>query len=215
MLRSITMKTGSHCHGYWKASGGMMAAALHSNVGLMHATMGIFDAWCDRAPILILGATGPWDAMKRRPWIDWLHTASDQGALIRDYTKWDNQPGSVGAAMESILRGSQIAQLPAGTVYTTSTSPMQEEKIGPRGAPDAHAMRARWGRLIRRSSGAARLLSGGRIHSCSPAAARAASKAEARVALAETLNLRVLTNGNSSGRSRPTIACTSVRPPTG
>jgi thiamine pyrophosphate-dependent acetolactate synthase large subunit-like protein len=46
-------------HGYWKASGEMMAAALHSNVGLMHATMGVFDAWCDRAPVLIMGATGP------------------------------------------------------------------------------------------------------------------------------------------------------------
>ena len=46
--------------------------------------------------MLILGATGPWDAAKRRPWIDWIHTASDQGALVRGYTKWDNQPG-VGA----------------------------------------------------------------------------------------------------------------------
>ena len=53
-------------HGYAKATDRMMAAALHSNVGLMHATMSIFDAWCDRAPVLILGATGPWDAAKDR-----------------------------------------------------------------------------------------------------------------------------------------------------
>ena len=98
-------------HGYWKASDRMMAAALHSNVGLMHATMSVFDAWCDRAPVLILGATGPWDAAKRRPWIDWVHTCSDQGALIRDYTKWDNQPGSVEAGMEAMLRAAQIAAL--------------------------------------------------------------------------------------------------------
>ena len=58
--------------------------------------MAIFNAWCDRVPMLILGATGPWDAAKRRPWIDWIHTAADQGALVRGYTKWDNQPG-VGA----------------------------------------------------------------------------------------------------------------------
>src|SRR3954468_14237992 len=81
--------------GYTKASGKMMGAVVHSNVGLMHATMAIFNAWCDRVPMLILGATGPWDAARRRPWIDWIHTASDQGALVRDYTKWDNQPGSV------------------------------------------------------------------------------------------------------------------------
>ena len=68
----------SIAHGHWKASNQMMAAALHSNVGLMHATMAIFDAWCDRASVLIMGATGPWDSTKRRPWIDWIHTASDQ-----------------------------------------------------------------------------------------------------------------------------------------
>ncbi len=91
-------------HGYAKASGHMMGVALHSNVGLMHATMAIFNAWCDRVPMLILGATGPWDAARRRPWIDWIHTSSDQGALVRDYTKWDNQPASVPAAYEALLR---------------------------------------------------------------------------------------------------------------
>ena len=76
-------------HGYAKVTESAMAVALHSNVGLMHATMAIFNAWCDRVPILIIGATGPVDAAKRRPWIDWIHTASDQGALVRNYTKWD------------------------------------------------------------------------------------------------------------------------------
>ena len=87
-------------HGYAKVTGKAMAAAVHSNVGLFHATMAIFNAWCDRMPILILGATGPVDAMKRRPWIDWIHTAADQGAIIRNFTKWDDQPASAGAARE-------------------------------------------------------------------------------------------------------------------
>ena len=81
-------------HGYAKVTGRAMAAAVHSNVGLMHATMAIFNAWCDRMPVLVLGATGPVDAVKRRPWIDWIHTARDQGALVRPYTKWDDQPAS-------------------------------------------------------------------------------------------------------------------------
>ncbi len=81
-------------HGYAKVTGKAMAAAVHSNVGLMHATMAIFNAWCDRMPVLVLGATGPVDAAKRRPWIDWIHTARDQGALVRAYTKWDDQPAS-------------------------------------------------------------------------------------------------------------------------
>ena len=72
-------------HGYAKATDRMMAAAVHSNVGLMHATMAIFNAWCDRAPVLVLGATGPWDASRRRPWIDWIHTFADQGAQVRAY----------------------------------------------------------------------------------------------------------------------------------
>ena len=55
-------------HGYAKASDRMMGAVLHSNVGLMHATMAIFNAWCDRAPVLVLGATGPMDSTRRRPW---------------------------------------------------------------------------------------------------------------------------------------------------
>src|SRR5438046_5134933 len=96
-------------HGYAKVAGRAMAAAVHSNVGLMHATMAIFNAWCDRVPMLILGATGPWDAARRRPWIDWIHTSSDQGALVRDYTKSDNQPASVPAAYEALLRAAQMA----------------------------------------------------------------------------------------------------------
>ena len=109
-------------HGYAKASGRMMGAVLHSNVGLMHGTMAIFNAWCDRVPMLILGATGPWDAAQRRPWIDWIHTASDQGALVRDYTKWDNQPG-VGARRlrSAAARGADRAR-PRRAARPTSTS---------------------------------------------------------------------------------------------
>src|SRR3979490_900375 len=61
-----------------KASDRMMGAVVHSNVGLMHASMAIFNAWCDRVPMLVLGAPRPWDAAKRRPWIGWIHTAADQ-----------------------------------------------------------------------------------------------------------------------------------------
>ena len=116
--------------GYAKVSDKMMGAVLHSNVGLMHATMSIFNAWCDRIPMLLLGATGPWDAARRRPWIDWLHTVSDQGALIRDYTKWDNQPGSVPAAQEALLRACQIAMTaPRGPTYVNLDAAIQEAPL--------------------------------------------------------------------------------------
>jgi thiamine pyrophosphate-dependent acetolactate synthase large subunit-like protein len=121
----------SIAHGYAKASGRMMGAILHSNVGLLNGSMGIFNAWCDRVPMLILGATGPWDSAKRRPWIDWIHTASDQGALVRGYTKWDNQPGSVPAAYDALLRATQMATTaPCGPTYINLDAALQESKIG-------------------------------------------------------------------------------------
>ncbi len=114
-------------HGYAKVTDKPMAVAVHSNVGLMHATMAIFNAWCDRAPMLILGATGPVDAAKRRPWIEWIHTAKDQGVLIRNYVKWDDQPASPQAAVESMLRAWQIARAtPRGPVYVCMDVGLQE-----------------------------------------------------------------------------------------
>src|SRR5690349_22862664 len=105
-------------HGYAKVTDKAMAAAVHSNVGLMHASMAIFNAWCDRLPVIVLGATGPVDAAKRRPWIDWIHTAQDQGAIVRNYVKWDNQPASPAAAREALLRAKWIAtNAPQGPVY--------------------------------------------------------------------------------------------------
>ena len=114
-------------HGWTRVTGRPMPVALHSNVGLMHATMAIFNAWCDRMPMVILGAQGPLDAMARRPWVDWIHTSTDLGSLLRGYTKWDNQPASVPAALESILRAHQIATTePCGPTYVCLDAGLQE-----------------------------------------------------------------------------------------
>src|SRR5262245_54384068 len=117
-------------HGYAKVTGRAMAAAVHSNVGLFHATMAMFNAWCDRMPVLVIGATGPVDAMKRRPWIDWIHTARDQGAIVRGYSKWDDQPGSAGAACECVARAFWIANTaPQGPTYVVLDAGLQEERL--------------------------------------------------------------------------------------
>ena len=116
--------------GYGKVTETPMAVALHANVGLLHAAMPIFNAWCDRTPMIIFGATGPVDAHLRRPWIDWIHTAKDQGAVIRDYTKWDDQPASAQAAVESVLRANQITRTaPRGPVYICLDAGLQESKL--------------------------------------------------------------------------------------
>src|SRR5207237_5488583 len=92
--------------------------------------MAIFNAWCDRMPVIILGATGPVDAPKRRPWIDWIHTARDQGAIVRGYTKWDDQPVSPAAAREAVLRAAWIANTPPmGPTYVVLDAEMQEAKL--------------------------------------------------------------------------------------
>jgi thiamine pyrophosphate-dependent acetolactate synthase large subunit-like protein len=186
-------------HGYAKVTDKMMASGLHANIGLMRATMAIYNAWCDRAPILILGATGPWDATQRRPWIDWIHTTTDQGGLIRNFTKWDNQPGSPAAATEAMLRASQIAQTaPKGPVYINLEVAMQEGKLGPmpempdpaRNAPPHSPQPST--ELV---AAAAILLSNAKspvilAGRCS----RSVAGWQARVALAEKLNAPVYTN---------------------
>ena len=189
----------SIAQGFCKASDRMMAAALHSNVGLMHATMPIFNSWCDRTPVLIIGATGAWDAAKRRPWIEWIHTCSDQGQLIRNYTKWDNQPGSVAATTEALLRAAQIAQTaPRGPVYVNLDVSIQEQRIEslppmpdthryavPQAAQPSHDLVEKAARLLSQAKNPVMLA--GR---CS----RSTEAWAARVALAEKLNIPVLTH---------------------
>jgi thiamine pyrophosphate-dependent acetolactate synthase large subunit-like protein len=116
--------------GYAKVTGRAMAAAIHSNVGLFHASMALFNAWCDRMPVIVLGATGPVDAPHRRPWIDWIHTARDQGAVVRSFVKWDDQPASPAAAREALLRAAFFAHTPPmGPVYINLDAQMQEAQL--------------------------------------------------------------------------------------
>jgi len=125
-------------HGYAKAKGRPMAAVVHDIVGLQHASMAIFNAFCDRVPLLVLGATGPMDTSRRRPWIDWIHTALVQGTQVRDYVKLDDQPASVAAIPEAFLRAWRLARTePQGPVYLCLDAGLQEEALeGPIPMPD-------------------------------------------------------------------------------
>jgi thiamine pyrophosphate-dependent acetolactate synthase large subunit-like protein len=125
-------------HGWSKVTDKPMLAIVHANVGLMHGMMAVYNAWCDRAPLILLGANGPADATQRRPWIDWIHTTRDNGALLRNFTKWDDQPASVGAAYESILRARKIAATtPRGPTYVVLDVGLQEQKLDhPPALPD-------------------------------------------------------------------------------
>jgi acetolactate synthase-1/2/3 large subunit len=117
-------------HGYAKACGKPLAVILHNLVGLLHATMPIYYAFIDRVPIFIMGATGPMDEGKRRPHIDWTHTALVQGNAIRDYVKWDYQPFSIDGVPDAFARAYSIMNTePCGPVYLCFDAGMQESRI--------------------------------------------------------------------------------------
>lgn len=186
-------------HGFAKVTGKAMAAAVHSNVGLMHATMAMFNAWCDRMPVIVIGATGPVDATKRRPWIDWIHTARDQGALVRPYVKWDDQPASALAAREALLRAAWIAEtVPQGPVYVNLDAEMQEAALdGPVPPIDADRYRpptpsAAPPALL--AEAASMLATAERPVVLVGRATRSVEAWDQRVALAERLGARVLTD---------------------
>jgi benzoylformate decarboxylase/acetolactate synthase-1/2/3 large subunit len=117
-------------HGYAKASGKPMAVILHDVVGLLHGTMGIYYAYIDRVPVVVFGGAGPMAYERRRPHIDWIHTANVQGNAVRDYTKWDDQPASIGSVAESIMRGYRVATAaPQGPVYIALDAGLQEQEL--------------------------------------------------------------------------------------
>ena len=130
-------------HGYAKASGKPMVAILHNLVGLLHSNMAIYYAYIDRAPVFIVGATGPMDETKRRPRIDWIHTAQSQGDAVRAYTKWDCQPHTIDGVPESFSRAYSVMMTePRGPIYMCYDAWLQEQKLDHEVAmPPAHAVR--------------------------------------------------------------------------
>ena len=116
-------------NGYFRVTGEPIATGLHNVVGLQHASMAIFNAWCDRSAILNLGGGGPQDANHRRS-TDWVHTALVQGNVVRDYVKYDDQPNSIEATPESLLRAMRTAMTdPKGPVYVCLDSDVQELRM--------------------------------------------------------------------------------------
>lgn len=125
----------SLAHAYAKATGEVAVAAVHDLVGLMHASMATYDAWCDRAPLLLLGGGGPIASEARRP-IDWLHSATAQANLVRDYVKWDSEPVDPRDLLEAVARGHQLAGgAPTGPVYVTMDADVQERALPDGGLP--------------------------------------------------------------------------------
>ena len=119
----------SLAHGYAKATGGLGVAAVHDLVGLMHASMAVYDAFCDRTPLLVLGGSGPMDPAQRRP-IDWIHSATTQAQLVRDFVVWDAEPATAAASVADVVRARQRAlSAPRGPAYVSLDAGVQEEQL--------------------------------------------------------------------------------------
>jgi acetolactate synthase I/II/III large subunit len=115
--------------GYAKIAGNPMAMACHGVVGLQHAAMAIYNAWCDRVPVIVLGGN-IMEADKRAPGAEWPHSGLDIGQLVREFTKWDDQPASLQHFAESAVRACKIAITPPmGPVFLALDAELQENPI--------------------------------------------------------------------------------------
>src|SRR6185503_7414611 len=98
-------------HGYYKASGKMMAMLAHGSVGIQHEAMAVYNAWCDRVPVMLIGGNFM-DAAQRRPGVEWAHCSQNAAGILRDFIKWDDQPASLQHFAESTVRAYKMAMTP-------------------------------------------------------------------------------------------------------
>lgn len=130
----------SLAHGYAKATRRPGFAAVHDLVGLMQGTMGVYNALVDEIPMVLVGGGGPADTRERRP-IDWIHTASAQAELVRNYTKWDAEPIDLPGTEQALAQAARVAMTPPrGPTYVTVDAGVQEARV-PEDTPPARAER--------------------------------------------------------------------------
>jgi acetolactate synthase-1/2/3 large subunit len=116
-------------HGYFKIEGKPVLCMAHGTVGLQHASMAIYNAYADRVPVyLILG--NEQDIAFRRSDVEWTHSVQDAASMVRDYTKWDDSPVTLGHFAESAVRAYKIAMTPPmEPVVIVAGGALQEEPM--------------------------------------------------------------------------------------
>jgi acetolactate synthase I/II/III large subunit len=116
-------------NGYAKIEGKPALSMAHGTVGCQHAAMAVYNAYCDQVPnILILGNIS--DAAERRGSVEWLHSVQDAAAMVREFTKWDDNPASLQHFGESTVRAYQLAMTPPTMpVVLVADGSLQENPI--------------------------------------------------------------------------------------
>jgi thiamine pyrophosphate-dependent acetolactate synthase large subunit-like protein len=187
-------------HGYFKVAGKPLMTLCHGTVGLQHATMGIFNAWCDRVPVIIVGGNDM-DAAHRPPGVPTFHSAQDINALVRDFTKWDDTPVSLQHYAQSFVRAYKIAMTPPyGPVMISLDAGLQQEPVKNHGGEKPYIPRYVPTAPPQGDSGAvkeaARLLAGAQNPLIvADRAARTPNGVKLLVQLAEALQARVIDQG--------------------
>src|SRR5580704_15850835 len=174
-------------HGYSKIEGKPMAVFLHSDVGLQHGSMAIYNAFCDRVPVYLI-AGNALEINSRRPGVEWDHSVQDAAAIVRDCLKWDDVPISLDHFAESAVRAYKIAMTPPmAPVLLVADGELQEGAHAGRRGKSGHFARAhrahgRWieihDRTCRNAAGAR--CGFGRVHEFSFAAYSESDGADAR-----------------------------------
>jgi acetolactate synthase-1/2/3 large subunit len=116
-------------NGYAKIEGKPALSMAHGTVGCQHAAMAVYNAYCDQVPnILILGNIS--NAAERRGSVEWLHSVQDAAAMLREFTKWDDNPASLQHFGESTVRAYQLAMTPPTMpVVLVADGELQENAI--------------------------------------------------------------------------------------
>lgn len=116
-------------HGYAKVEGKPLAVMAHGTVGLQHASMAVYNAFCDRVPVILIVGNNL-EAGKRKPGVEWDHSVQDAAAMVREYIKWDDQPISLTDFADSAARAYKITMVPPMMpVVLVADAELQENPI--------------------------------------------------------------------------------------
>jgi acetolactate synthase-1/2/3 large subunit len=188
-------------HGYFKVAGKPLMTLCHGTVGLQHAAMSIYNAWCDRVPMIVIGGNDL-DAATRPPGVPTFHSAQDINALVRDFTKWDDTPVSLQHFAQSMVRAYKIATTPPyGPVMISLDAGLQQEPVRTHGSQKLYIPQYTPSSAPAGDSGAvkeaARLLAGAENPVIvADRMARTPNGPKLLVQLAESLNARVIDVGS-------------------
>jgi thiamine pyrophosphate-dependent acetolactate synthase large subunit-like protein len=207
-------------HGFAKIDGRPIGVLAHGTVGLQHAAMAVYNAYCDRVPVyIIVGNT--LDATERRPGVEWAHSVQDASSLVRDFSKWDDTPMSLPHFAESAVRAYTLATTPPmGPVLLVADSELQERPLAPDAKlriPKLTASAAPQGDIAAVTEVARLLVGADNPVIVADRAARTPAGLASIIALADLLQAAVIDQGgrmnfpsrhplNQSGQSRATLA---------